>query len=79
MNYDKQEMNGAMRSALLQLRRAAEAANSTWEEGEVMLNPRECAELNQIIRDCRTQLGKVEGVSKKYASVAEGRKLVTPI
>lgn len=73
MNYDKNEMFGALRSGLLQLRRAAISAEESWAENEIMLNPRECADLATTIRDYKNELRRVEGISKKFCTIADSR------
>ena len=73
MNYEKQDMYGALRSGLLQLKRASLFSEESWDEEEVMLNPRECVELNGLIRDYKSELKRVETVSKKFCVIADSR------
>lgn len=69
-------MFGAMRSASLVLKRATTSAEEAWLEEEVMLNPRECAQMKEIIKECEASLKKMKGITGKFCAVADNRMAV---
>ncbi len=71
--FAKNDMFGAMRSASLVLKRATTSAEEAWLEEEVMLNPRECAQMKELIKECKTSLKLMEGITGKFCTVADNR------
>jgi hypothetical protein len=71
--FAKNDMFGAMRSASLVLKRATTSAQEAWMEEEVMLNPRECAQMNALIKECEGEIKRMKNITGKFCAVAGNR------
>ena len=71
----KNEISGLLSSTERLLQSALTATQEAWEEGEMMLNPREYAELSEKVKSCKSIIQKVQTEMAKFGGSVEARKV----
>lgn len=69
------DVMGNIRAALRVLVEAQNELEEMWSDEEIMLTPRDVAELSMLMREGRKHLRGVDAVVKRFNSVTQKRKV----